>query len=211
MLFPLVSGQKYALVVDSFGLGLTESPHCCVCAVAAGVNWHNSVGALSAISTCIFTQTSHFAELSVTTFCTFLRELSPPWSHGHQPPRRPEDVGGSRGVSACRFEVSDTVFPSRHRRRAQVGCRQSNSSSPPVSVQVGSRQFAAITGLLPIRFRPGLACLLPGRLEFLRYAVSGIVIHLIRRLPAERRAWKGRRRASLPLNEDGNIGRDCYS
>ncbi len=61
------------------------------------------------------------AELSVTTFWAFLRELSPPWSHGRQPPHISGGLSDGFGVSGCRFEAKVAVFPSRSPRRAQVG------------------------------------------------------------------------------------------
>jgi len=51
------------------------------------------------------------AELSVTTFWTFVRELSPPSSHC---PRILVDSGGGIGASGFRFEAPVAVFSSRH-------------------------------------------------------------------------------------------------
>ena len=96
---------------------------------------------------------------------------------GHQASQG--DSNGSLGVSGCQSEAPVAVSVSHRRLSAQVGYRQSDSSIPLALVQVCSQQRAGITLLLPICFRPGLACLLAGRFKFRRYPVSGLEIHLI--------------------------------
>ena len=54
----------------------------------------------------------HPSELSSATFCTFLRELSPPRSHRFLRRRVPVCSNGSRGGNACRF-LASPVFPDR--------------------------------------------------------------------------------------------------
>jgi hypothetical protein len=71
----------------------------------------------------ITTCQKHPTELSVTTFCTFLRELSPPPSHYRRPPRIPGDFNGGLGVSECRCELPVAGFPSRRRPASAGGLR----------------------------------------------------------------------------------------
>jgi DDE family transposase len=93
-----ITGRKRHLTVDTLGLLLAV--------VVYGAEWKDQDG----------------AELSVTTFRTFLREFSPPSSHCRRPPRIPVDSNGGVGVNGRRVEVPVAVVPSRRRRRAQVGC-----------------------------------------------------------------------------------------
>jgi hypothetical protein len=124
--------------------------------------------------------------MSVTTFRTFLREFSSPSSHCRRPPHIRVDCNSGLGVSGCRVEVPVAVSSLRCRPRAQIGYGHSNSSSPLSSVQVCGPQLAGSAVTLPIHFRSCLACLSPGGLEFLWDALSGLEVHLIRRLPTER-------------------------
>ena len=59
----------------------------------------------------VFLSVRLMAELSVTTFWTFLRELSPLWSHCRWPPRIPADFNGSLGVRRLSIRGSSRRFP----------------------------------------------------------------------------------------------------
>ena len=140
----------------------------------------------------MFECTEQPSELSITTFWTFWRELSTMLPHCRWAPVNTENSNGGFGMSGCRFEVPAPVFPWPHPQPTQVGHPRSDSSSPWPSVQACRQQSAGITVLLPICLRPDLACRLPGRFKFHRYPVSGLEIHLIRRLPTERQVRQTR-------------------
>ena len=132
------------------------------------------------------------AELSVTTFCTFLREFSPPSSHYRRPPRIPVDSSGGLGVSGV-----DSSFQSPVSRRAAG--RERKLATAHVTHRVRRLQFrlaasklAGLAVTLPIRFRSCLACLLPGGFQLLGDVVPVLEVHLVRRLPLERRVRKSR-------------------
>ena len=86
-------------------------------------------------------------------------------------------------MSGCRIEVPIAVSHRAAGHGRKFAIQNLIRRARPPSVQACSRQSAAITVLLPIRFRSGLACRLPGSFEFLWYAVAGLEVHLIRRLP----------------------------
>jgi hypothetical protein len=63
---------------------------------------------------------SQLAELSVTTFWTFLREFSPPRPYGLRLSHIPVQSNGNFVLSGSGFAVPVAVFASRCRSRAQV-------------------------------------------------------------------------------------------
>ncbi len=132
-----------------------------------------------------FRQFGHrrLTELSVMTFCTFLREFSPPSSHYRRPP--PIAVG-SCGSLTVNGSAPVPGFPLRRPPRAYLGYCPSDASSRPASVPAGSQKFAGPAVTLPIRFRPCLACLLPGGFRSPGSVVPVLEVHLVRRLPLER-------------------------
>ena len=125
-------------------------------------------------------------ELSVTTFCTFLREFSPTSSQSRRPPHIPVDSHLGFAVSDGRFAVPVADFPSCRRPRAQVGYCPCDASRSPDSVPAGRQKLASPAVTLPIRFRSCLTCLLPGGCKLPGDVVPVLEVHLVRRLPLER-------------------------
>jgi hypothetical protein len=126
-------------------------------------------------------------ELSVTTFYTFVHEFSPPSPLHRRPPRILVDSNADFGMSGCRFEVPVAVFPSRRPTRAHVGYCQVDASRPIASVPAGNQKLAGLAVTLPVCFRSCLAGLLPGGFKLLGDVVPVLEVHLVRRLPLERR------------------------
>ena len=99
---------------------------------------------------------------------------------------------GPRDVDRLGFRQWDSGFGSRHRvlqnapdsllgERAKV---KSDNDFRAVTIRRKIRWTSAgITVLLPIRFRSGSACLLPGSCKFFWFAVSVFEVHFIGRLP----------------------------
>lgn len=129
------------------------------------------------------------AELSVTTFYTFLREFLPTSSHYRRPPRFAVDSGSRSAVNGS---APVAVFPSRH-LAASAGWLRTTRLIEFAGFGSGLRRAARkphsrASDSLPLV--PGR--LLAGRLPTAWGVVPVLEVHLVRRLPLERRVRKSR-------------------